>query len=100
MRTDEHKAGSEPTGTGPVISFEVTNCTGTETVNVTGVQTTLPAGAVAAAVADKMSLPPNTPWALRDDTQGTFLDDDKPIGEQVAPGAKLTVTPKAHLGGG
>jgi hypothetical protein len=99
MRTGEHEAGSEPTATGPVISFEATNCTGTETVSVTNVQATLPAGAVAAALADKMSLPPNTPWALRDDSRGVFLDDAKSIGEQVAPGAKLTVTPKAHLGG-
>ncbi|MBM4018185.1 MAG: hypothetical protein FJ288_07625 [Planctomycetes bacterium] len=98
MRAEEQRAGSEPTAAGSVINFEVTNCTGTETVNVTGVQATLPAGAVAAAVADRMSLPPNTPWALRDDSRGVFLEDEKAIGEQVVPGARLTVTPKAHLG--
>jgi hypothetical protein len=98
MKTEERKAGPEPIATDPVISFEVTNCTGTETVRVSG-QTSLPAGAIADAVVAKMSLPPNTPWALRDDNQGVFLDDEKPIGEQMSPGAKLTITPKAHLGG-
>jgi hypothetical protein len=38
------------------------------------------------------------PYGLRDDSTGAFLDDAKPIGEQIGPNAKVTITPKTHLG--
>jgi len=80
------------------FSFEATDVTGMHRVVASEVQRALPAGAVAKALAVRMSLPENVPWALRDESTSAFLDDDKPIGEQIELGAKVTVTPKTHLG--
>jgi hypothetical protein len=60
-------------------------------------QPSVPAGAVAQTLAQRMELPTDVPWALRDD-RGAFLDDERQIGEQVAAGAQVTLTPKTHLG--
>ena len=83
-----------------VLHFEAADVTGTHHVVVDDVQSGLPAGAVAKALASRMSLPENVPWGLRDDASSAFLDDEKPIGEQLGagPDVKLTVTPKTHLG--
>jgi hypothetical protein len=80
------------------FDFEATDVTGTRTVVARGVQRTLPAGAVANALANRMSLPTNVPWALRDETTSVFLDDTTAIGDQIGPDARVTVTPKTHLG--
>jgi hypothetical protein len=45
-----------------------------------------------------MSLPSDVPWALRDDATSAFLDDGVAIGDQIRTHARLTVTPKTHLG--
>lgn len=60
-------------------------------------QASVPAGAVAQTLAQRLELPTDVPWALRDD-RGAFLDDDRQIGDQVATDAKVTLTPKTHLG--
>jgi len=52
---------------------------------------------VAQTLAARMELPTNVPWALRND-QGMFLDDTQEIGAQIEQDARLTLTPKAHLG--
>ncbi len=88
-------AGPAPVGT---VSFEAQNVTETDLVSVSGVPASLPASAVAESLAARMSLPQNEPWALREDSTGAYLDDDKPIGEQIQPGARVTVTPRGHLG--
>lgn len=80
------------------FGFEASDVTGTHNVVARDVQTNLPAGAVARSLAASMALPENVPWALRDEATSAFLDDDRPIGEQIGPNAKLTVTPKTHLG--
>src|SRR5262245_6472842 len=54
---------------------------------------------VASSVAEAMELPTNVPWALRDDESARMLQDDRPIGSQIRPKAKLIVIPKSHLGG-
>jgi hypothetical protein len=80
------------------FSFEAGDVTGTHRVTANDVQGSLPAGAVARALASRMALPDNVPWALRDERTSAYLDDARPIGEQIAPGARVTVTPKTHLG--
>jgi hypothetical protein len=80
------------------FSFEASDVTGTHQVVANDVQGALPAGAVARALAARMALPENVPWALRDDSTSAFLEDDKPIGQQLQRGARVTVTPKTHLG--
>lgn len=82
---------------GDVLSLELADVTGSHSVVANDVQRALPAGAVARATANRFSLPENTPWALHDD-QGAFLDDEVAIGDQVDSGAKLWISPKAHLG--
>ena len=79
------------------LSLELSDVTGTNSVVADDVQHSLPAGAVARAVANQFSLPENVPWSLHDD-RGAFLDDEAPIGDQVTTGAKLWVSPKTHLG--
>ncbi len=81
-----------------VISFEATDVTGTSRVLAEDVQRALPAGVVARTLASHMQLPENVPWGLRDDNTSAFLNDEQPIGEQIAPGTSVTLTPRAHLG--
>ena len=60
-------------------------------------QTSVPACAAARSLAQSLDLPSDVPWALRDD-RGAYLDDERQIGEQIEADAKVTLTPKTHLG--
>ena len=82
-----------------VLSFRASNVTDTRELPV-DIGRELPAGDVADVIAERMSLPDDVSWVLRDDQSSAFLDESRPIGEQLAPGARVTVTPKTHLGGG
>jgi hypothetical protein len=96
---DNRHAGAAAVLDGPArFSFEAADVTGMHRVVASDVQGSLPAGAVARALAARMALPDNVPWALRDEQTSAYLDDARPIGEQIATGAKVTVTPKTHLG--
>jgi hypothetical protein len=95
----------EPVGIEPPIgndpfSFEAVDVTGTQRLLAEDVERDMPTEAVARALAARMRLPENVPWALRLDETSAFLDEQRPIGEQVAPGAQVTVVPKTHLGAG
>jgi len=79
------------------LRFHATDVTGMLDMEVADLQANVPAGAVAQTLAQRMELPTNVPWALRDD-RGAFLDDEREIGEQIAADAKVTLTPKTHLG--
>ena len=80
------------------MDFEVKDVTWGQTLEAEDIQRSAPAGAVARALASTMSLPGEA-WALRNDATAEYLDDETPIGEQLQPGAEVTLTPKAHLGG-
>ena len=80
-----------------LLTFEASNVTGSQTLEVQ-VQRSLPAEEVARSVAADMALPDNIFWSLRDDQSSAFLVGDRPIGEQIAPGARISVTPRVHLG--
>ncbi len=82
---------------GTPISLEASDVTGMRTLPVE-VQRELSADAVARSIANLMALPQNVPWALRENSSSAYLDGGTAIGDQVAPGAKVTVTPKTHLG--
>jgi hypothetical protein len=79
------------------LAFTAADVTGTHTAEAS-VPRALPAHAVAESLVASMSLPKNVPYALRDESTGAYLDDARPIGEQIGPAAKVTVTPKTHLG--
>jgi hypothetical protein len=78
------------------LRFRATDVTGSLEVEAE-MQPGVPAGAVARTLAQRMELPTDVPWALRDD-RGAFLDDERQIGEQIAADATVTLTPKTHLG--
>ena len=78
--------------------FEVADVTGSHVMDVSDMNRGTPVQAVATALAERMDLPRDTPWALREERTGSYLDDQRAIGEQVASEARLTLTPKAHLG--
>ena len=86
-----------PEASTDTFTFEAEDVTGTQRVLAEDIQPSLPAETVAKALAARMGLPQNVPWALRSDTSA-FLDDRTPIGEQLAPGTHVTVVPKTHLG--
>ena len=80
------------------LSFQAFDVTGSFSVDATDIQGTLPVSTGAATVATMMHLPENVPYALRDDFSSQYLDDSMPIGNAIKPGARLTITPKTHLG--
>jgi len=79
------------------MSFLASNVTRTHSIPVE-VDRTLPAGTVTESIADRMALPDEVAWVLRDDGSSVYLDEGRPIGEQIAPGSSVTITPRAHLG--
>lgn len=80
------------------LSFSATDVTGSHELDFEGVDGHRLVGDVAMSVAGAMELPTNTPWALRDDMSARMLVEDRPLGAQIRPGAKLVVIPKSHLG--
>ncbi len=96
---DPHSAVAEcDSPAADAFSFEASDVTGTHQVFVENVDRSLPAGAVARALAARMSLPQNVPWGLRENSNSAFLADEQPVGSQIEPGASVTITPKSHLG--
>ena len=79
------------------LTFSAADVTGTH-ISKANVQRSLPARAIVDSLVASMSLPANIPYGLRDESTGAFLDDAKAIGEQIGADAKVTVTPKTHLG--
>ena len=82
-----------------VMSFHAATVTGSQEIPI-DVEPGLSVHAVTDSIAHRMGLPQDVAWALRDDGSSAYLDEDRPIGEQIAPGARIRVTPKSHLGGG
>jgi len=89
-------AVSDPTPA-TTIRFAASDVTGTHSA-IADVQRSLPASAVVSSLVKQMIMPENVPYGLRDDTTGRFLDDDIPIGDQLTPESRTTLTPKTHLG--
>jgi len=58
----------------------------------------VPVADLTRSIVEMMSLPDDCVWDLRDEGSSAFLDPSRPVGEQVEAGARLTVTPKTHLG--
>jgi hypothetical protein len=94
--TEETTATLETTDT-ETFSFTVSDVTANRESDVQFDRRT-PVKAVTQAIATRLGLPTNTPWALRSDRSSAYLDDAKPLGDQIAPGERVTVTPRAHLG--
>jgi hypothetical protein len=97
MRAVEETTATLETTDTETFSFTVSDVTANREGDVQFDRRT-PVKAVTQAIATRLGLPTNSPWALRSDRTSAFLDDSKPIGDQIAPGERVTVTPKAHLG--
>ncbi len=89
------KRASQPRG---VLAFRAANVTGTQQIPVE-VASSWSVSAVTSSIVDRMSLPDDVSWALRDDGSSAYLDDERTIGDQIEPGTRITITPRAHLGG-
>jgi len=83
---------------GGAFHFEARDVTGTHVLQARGVSRATPASSVASALAARLALPRNVPWMIRDDSTGAVLEADKPIGDQIESGAKVVLSPQAHLG--
>ena len=81
-----------------LLMFRAANVTGTQEVPIEVVPG-LSVRSLTDSIAHRMALPGDVPWSLRDDGSSTYLDEDRPIGDQIEPGTHLTITPKTHLGG-
>jgi hypothetical protein len=81
-----------------VLMFHAANVTGTQELPIEVVPG-LSVRSVTDSIAHRMALPGDVPWSLRDDGSSTYLDENRPIGDQIEPGTHLTITPKTHLGG-
>ena len=89
---------SQSNGHGNRIKFRASDVTGTHVTDVSDFDSELGAGAAARTLAARMELPTNVPWALRDDRTGNYLDEQRSLGEQIESEARLTLSPKTHLG--
>ena len=85
-------------GAPDVLLLHAVNVTGSQEIPVE-VRPELSVRSVTDAIAHRMALPGDVAWSLRDDKSSAYLDDGGAIGDQIAPGARVTITPKSHLGG-
>ena len=101
MRTEEKPVrdmAPRANGRG-TVSFTARDITGLHEVTVSDMPAAAQAGQVARSVANRLNLPVNVPWSLRDDRSGEYLKDDADLASQVPEtGANLTITPRTHLG--
>lgn len=81
-----------------VLVFRAANVTGTQELPIE-IGSRLSVRSVTDSIAHRMALPSDVPWTLRDDGSSSYLDEDRPIGDQIEPGSHVTITPKTHLGG-
>lgn len=79
------------------LSFRASNVTGTRLLDLQ-VDRATPANRVAGEIAEMMKLPDDVSWVLRSDRSAAFLDESRPIGDQLTPGAQVTLAPRTHLG--
>lgn len=101
IQVQQKQQKHEANGTPALMRVTVRDVTGTHHAELE-LDPQLRVGAVAEAVADRMTLPPDTSWALRDESTAAFLDDEVAIGDAVGSedrtSVSLVATPRAHLG--
>jgi hypothetical protein len=101
IQVQQQQQKQETNGMPGVLNVTVRDVTGTHHAQLQ-LDPHLRVGAVAEAVANQMTLPADTSWALRDDSTAAFLDDEVAIGDAVRSDDRTSVdlvaTPRAHLG--
>ena len=101
IMTTEETAGPETRTINPrTVSFTARDITGLHEITVDDMPADAPAGEVARSLASRLNLPTNVPWSLRSDTSAEYLKDEIDLASQLPEtGAKLTISPRTHLGG-
>jgi len=79
------------------LNFKARDITGTHVFDARGIHGGMAVSAVAASLAATMRLPRNVHWTLRDDATSAYLEDSKPVSEQLRPHSRVTVAPKTHF---
>ncbi len=99
IQTLEPVAAAPPRNRG-AFRFRVRDVMDTMELEVTDIERGTPAAAVAQAMASRMELPGEVAYVLRDERNGSWLQDDRPVDEQIdeATDVTLRLTPKARLG--
>ena len=87
---------STTTAKSGMLAFHAANVTGTQQIPVEFGRD-LSVRTVTDSIRHRMTLPDDVSWSLRNDGSSAYLDEDRPIGDQVEPGDHLTITPKTHL---
>src|SRR5438105_10193491 len=97
-RTPEEEVGRFTTTrstTTATVSFTARDITGLHEITVDDMPAAAPAGEVARSLADRLNLPANVPWRLRNDTSAEYLKDDLELAGQLPEtGAQLKITPR------
>lgn len=85
---------------GNTIRFRVRDVTGTHETSVEDVPRGTSASRLAQSLASRLGQASDVAYSLRSDQSGQWLDDDRPIEEQIGeePDNSLTLVPKTHLG--
>jgi hypothetical protein len=89
---------STATARAGTLAFQAANVTGTQEIPIE-IGSGVPVKSVTDSIVHRMALPSDVAWTLRDDGSSSYLDEERPIGDQIEPGAHLTITPKTHLAG-
>jgi hypothetical protein len=101
IQVQQKQQPHEANGTPAVMEVTIRDVTGSSTARLE-VDRQLRVGAVAEAVAERMQLPSDTTWALREESTAAFLDDGLAIGDALGSedrtNVALVATPRAHLG--
>lgn len=87
---------STTTASSEVLAFQAANVTGTQEIPIE-IGRGVSVRSATDSIAHRMALPGDVAWTLRDDGSSGYLDEEKPIGDQIRPGAHVTITPKTHL---
>ena len=87
---------STTTASSEVLAFQAANVTGTQEILI-DIGSGVSVRSVTDSIAHRMALPDDVAWTLRDDGSSGYLDEQRPIGDQIKPGAHVTITPKTHL---
>jgi len=97
--TTEEVLPTTRSGGSRTVSFTARDIAGLNEITVTDMPGEAPVGDVARSLANRLNLPTDVPWSLRNDRSGEYLKDDADLASQVQEaGAKLTMTPRTHLG--
>ncbi len=79
------------------IRIRANNVTGTREIEIS-VDPNLRTDDVTGVLIDELMLPDTTTYVMRDEDSSRYLVGDNAIGDEITTDARVTVTPRTHLG--